>query len=51
MQLLYKALWKGNSAFMVYTSIQVEKYFVVRKMHKIQMRDFIEYNPQSKIKL
>lgn len=42
---------KGNFAFVVYTSTQVEKYFVVGKMHKTQMRDFIEYNPQSKIKL
>lgn len=50
-QLLYKALWKGNSAFVVYTSIQEEKYFVMGKRHKIQLRDFIEYNCQRKIKL
>lgn len=32
------------SAFVVYTNIQIGKYFVEGKMHKIQMRDFIIVN-------
>lgn len=38
---IYKDVEMFISAFVVYTSIQVEKYFVGGNLRKLQMRDFI----------